>query len=255
VKSIIKKHEDRLVNRQPLEGLKQHTDARIAMGRVGGSIVTADWLDFKMAHAQARDAVHAAFDDAGIAESLGALEQDVLLVKSQVNSREQYLQRPDLARRLDERSAITLENNKQLYDVVFIVADGLSAAAAHMHAAKLLQQVLPLLRQHAWRIAPMVVARFARVALQDEIGALMGARIAVILLGERPGLTSPDSLAAYLVHTPHISNTDAQRNCISNIRHAGLSYQCAADTLVHLLTQAKQKGESGVVLKDDRPVV
>lgn len=243
------------MNRPPIEGFKQYTDARIAMGRAGGSIITADWLDFKMAHAQARDAVHAAFDAAGVIGSLRALGQDILQVKSRVNSREQYLQRPDLARRLDDQSTITLENNKQLYDVVFIVADGLSAAAAHMHATKLLQQVLPALRQHAWRVAPMVVARFARVALQDEIGALMGARIAVILLGERPGLSSPDSLAAYLVHNPRISNTDAQRNCISNIRHAGLNYQCAADTLVRLLTQVKLKGVSGVVLKDDRPVV
>ena len=239
----------------PWSNLKQYTSARIALGRAGGSLTTAEWLDFKLAHAKARDAVHCEFDSDVLVNELQNLNKKVLLVNSQVKNRAEYLQRPDLGRRLSAESVSILEKEKQPSDLVFIVSDGLSATAIHDHATNLLKILLPRLCEMSWAIAPLVIARFGRVGLEDDIGALIGAKIAVILIGERPGLSSPDSLGAYLVYNPKSGNTDADRNCVSNIRPAGLDYEKAADTLFYLLEQARQRKLSGVKLKDNRCVL
>lgn len=235
--------------------LKQYTNARIAIGRSGGSLTTSEWLNFKLAHAKARDAVHCRFDSVMLANELQSLSNKILLVDSQVKSRAEFLQRPDLGRRLDNKAIALLEAEKAPSDIVFIISDGLSANAIHAHASKLLTLLLPQLIASSWSIAPLVVARFGRVALEDEIGTLLGAKIAVILIGERPGLGSPDSLGAYLVYQPKRGNTDANRNCISNIRPAGLVYTKAADTMLYLLDQARQRKLSGVKLKDTRQLL
>ncbi len=234
--------------------LKRFTSARIALGRSGGSLPTSEWLQFRLAHARARDAVHCNFDAASLADTIRAIGGETLPVRTQAADRMSYLQRPDLGRRLHEESAILLGSRAGDYDLVIIVSDGLSSMAVERHTPPLLQHLLPRLRAKRWKMAPIIVAPFARVALQDEIGALIGAQIALILLGERPGLGAPDSLGAYLVFEPRFGNTDAQRNCVSNIRPEGLGYGAAADTLDYLLTRARMARLSGVLLKDERKV-
>lgn len=239
----------------PWSDLRQFTTARIAIGRAGGSLTTAEWLDFKLAHAKARDAVHCEFKPDLLVKDLQGLSNSVLTLESQAKSRAEYLQRPDLGRCLDAASITKVKNQNLSADIVFIVSDGLSATAVHAHAANLLKRLLPRLQSASWSIAPLVIARFGRVALEDEIGALIKAKIAVILIGERPGLSSPDSLGVYLVYGPKKGNTDADRNCISNIRPEGLGYEKAADTIVYLLDQARQRKLSGVQLKDNRQLL
>jgi len=241
-----------LIQVDPWSYLKDFTSARIALGRTGGSLLTDDWLDFKLAHAKARDAVHYEFDSAGLVEELGGITEAVLLLESQVKNRADYLRRPDLGRCLDKASKELLQQHDRPADVVFIVSDGLSALAVHSHVKELLSILVPKIEQEKWSISPIVIVRFARVAIEDEIGALLTAKMAVILIGERPGLGSPDSLGAYLVHNPAVGNTDANRNCVSNIRPAGLTYEKAAETIFHLLIEAKQQQLSGVLLKDNR---
>ena len=239
----------------PWSDLKQYTSARIAIGRSGGSLTSNEWLDFKLAHAKARDAVHCEFASDILVSELEKLNKKVLVVNSQIKNRREYLQRPDLGRRLDNKSIETLTIEKQSSDLAVIVCDGLSASAVHAHTSNLLTILLPRLNTSNWTIAPLVIARFGRVALQDEIGSLIGAKMAIILIGERPGLSSPDSLGAYLVYHPKPGNTDADRNCVSNIRPKGLDYGKAADTIFYLLEQAKQRGLSGVKLKDNRQLL
>ncbi|WP_035607251.1 ethanolamine ammonia-lyase subunit EutC [Haloferula sp. BvORR071] len=230
--------------------LRQWTDARVALGRAGGSVIHRSLLDFRLSHARARDAVHLPFDAAAMAVELEALGQPVLLASSQATDRATYLQRPDLGRQLSEESRATLGGvrSDQGYDLAIILSDGLSAEAAHRQGPPLLRALLPLLA--GWRLAPLIIAPFARVALQDEIGEALGARAALILLGERPGLGSADSLGAYLVHSPRAGNTDAERNCVSNIRPAGLPAEAAAPRIAWLLGEARRLGFSGVDLKD-----
>jgi ethanolamine ammonia-lyase small subunit len=236
----------------PWAYLKQYTTARIALGRAGGSLKTDDWLAFKLAHAKARDAVHQEFDSEGLARELEQDYEMVLSVASQIKERATFLKRPDLGRCLDERSKNLLKQNTKPSDIVFIVSDGLSATAVHAHAKNMLAQLLPKISAVGWSLAPIVVARFARVALEDEVGALLGAKMAVIIIGERPGLSSPHSMGAYIVHNPRVGNTDADRNCVSNIRAGGLSYTDAADTIFYLLEKARHLQLSGVRLKDNR---
>ena len=242
----------------PWHGLRQVTSARIALGRAGGSLPTAAVLDFQLAHARARDAVHAQLDWQKLAVDLGVLGHKTLIVQSAAQDAVMYLKRPDLGRRLaaESRQALTqaaVEGEKP--DLAVIVADGLSAMAAQRQAAPLLKVLLPRLADDDWRIAPMVIARRGRVAIQDEIGALLGAKLAMILIGERPGLGSPDSLAAYLVYDPQPGHTDAQRNCVSNIRPQGLPSDTAAETIHYLVTQSRHLQQSGVELKDERPLL
>jgi ethanolamine ammonia-lyase small subunit len=238
------------------------------LGRAGGSLLTRAWLEFKSAHAAARDAVHYPFDPEKIAGEIRALGVDVILVDSAAGDRMTFLQRPDLGRRLDDRSRFALQEcsphapregvlhaEREGYtDLAIVVSDGLSALAVHRHAPTVLAALLPRLQADEWRIAPVVVACFGRVALQDEIGYVLGAQLALSLIGERPGLGSPDSLGAYLVYGPRPGNTDANRNCVSNVRPEGLPCEVAGQTLHYLLTESRRRRLSGVALKDERTI-
>jgi len=236
------------------EALRVATSARIALGRAGGSLPTHAWLDFKAAHAAARDAVHSAFDVEQLAAEIGALDVPVVIVDSAAADRHTFLLRADLGRRLADHSRYHLQELPTTgdHDLAIVVSDGLSALAVHRQALPVLKALFPELKGDGWRIAPIVVARFGRVALQDEIGQLLGAQLALILIGERPGLVSPDSLGAYLVFAPRPGKTDADRNCVSNIRPEGLPPAAAAKTIHYLLTEARCRRLSGVQLKDQR---
>ncbi|MBN9471612.1 MAG: ethanolamine ammonia-lyase subunit EutC [Bosea sp.] len=227
------------------------TPARVALGRSGASVPTREVLRFGMAHAQARDAVHAPFDADGVARRLAALGLEVIQVDSAAGSREAYLRRPDLGRSLSPGSREALTARYGDFDLAFIVADGLSSTAVHRNAVPLVAALLPLLARQGLRLAPLVVGRQARVALGDEIGAAFGARAVAMLIGERPGLSSPDSLGAYLTFAPRAGLTDANRNCISNIRPEGLAYEPAAFKLSWLIAEALRRSLTGIGLKDE----
>lgn len=235
--------------------LRNATTARIALGRAGGSLPTHEWLSFKSAHAAAREAVHCEFDAARLAAEITKLGVQATIVNSAAADRMTYLQRPDLGRRLDDRSHFELcelAARGTPSELAIIVSDGLSALAVHRQAVPLLAALLPRLAADHWQIALIVVARFGRVALQDEVGQVLGAQLVLTLIGERPGLGSPDSLGAYLVYGPKSGNTDANRNCVSNIRREGLSFAAAAETIHYLVTVARERRLSGVGLKDER---
>ncbi|MFM0156646.1 ethanolamine ammonia-lyase subunit EutC [Paraburkholderia sediminicola] len=238
------------LEKNPWNALRQFTNARIALGRAGNSLPTAPLLAFNLSHAQARDAVHHPLDTEVLHEQLRAQSFSTLDVHSAAPDREHYLRRPDLGRRLSDESRTALGQLKNdSPEVVFVIADGLSAFAASKQSIPLLQAVIPRLAE--WKIGPVVVARQARVALGDEIGELLNAKLVVMLIGERPGLSSPDSLGIYLTYAPKVGCSDAQRNCISNVRPEGLNYESAAHKLHYLLTHAKRLGLTGVGLKDD----
>lgn len=235
----------------PLRGL---TAARIALGSAGTSLPTARLLEFQADHARARDAVHAALDAEALAERLADAGLPVLHAHSAAPDRAVYLQRPDLGRRLDEASRARLAAAADgPREAVFVVADGLSALAVERHAAPLLADVAGRLRAAGWRMGPIVVVRQGRVAIGDEIGALLGAGLVAVLIGERPGLSAPDSLGVYLTHDPRPGRVDAERNCISNIRPAGLPSPAAAHTLAWLMTEARRRALTGVALRDESP--
>ena len=232
--------------------LKARTSARIALGRSGGSLPTGPLLDFQLAHARARDAVHAPFDAQGLAELAAARYGPVVPVQSEASDRTAYLQRPDLGRRLDTSSRERLASlGGPPCDVAIVIADGLSTRAAERHALPVVDLASRVLASWGWTIAPVVIATQSRVALGDEIGALLNAGMVAILIGERPGLSADDSLGIYLTHAPRVGRTDAERNCISNIRPGGLSYAEAAHKLLYLMREARQRGLTGVALKDD----
>jgi ethanolamine ammonia-lyase small subunit len=230
--------------------LRRQTAARIGLARSGASLATAPLLDMRLAHARARDAVHTPLDQAAL---LAALPGPVLIVSSQAPDRATYLRRPDLGRRLDPAASAILAPHAGAYDLAIVLGDGLSAAAAQRHAAPLLTALLPAL--DTWSLAPLVLIHGARVATADPVATALGARCVLMLLGERPGLSAPDSLGAYLTWAPGPSTTDADRNCISNIRPEGLTYQDAARRLHYLLDRMRSLERSGVALKDesDRP--
>lgn len=240
----------KLVQADPWAALRAHTDARIALGRVGASLPTAELLRFGLAHAQARDAVHRPLDRAAL---LGQLQADgfrVLLAHSQVEDRQQYLLRPDLGRRLRTRCRTQLQRQAPAPELAVVIADGLSSIAAERHAVPLLR----LFRERFpgdWANTPVVIAEQARVALGDDIGAALRARLVVVMIGERPGLSAVDSLGLYLTFAPRPGRSDSERNCISNVRPAGLGYAEAAFKLDHLVRQALRLQLSGVALKDD----
>lgn len=228
------------------EALRRLTAARIGLERSGASLGTRPLLDFRLAHARARDAVHAELEEAALRT---ALNRKVLLVASQAGDRRKYLIRPDLGRALHPESAALLQAHAGSYDLAVTLADGLSAEALHKHAPPLLDALLPAL--DLWSIAPLVIARHARVALGDQVATALGAVSALILIGERPGLSAPDSLGAYLTWAPGPGATDAQRNCVSNIRPEGLGYEEAARKLAFLLARMREIRATGVLLKDE----
>lgn len=232
--------------------LRVHTAARIALGRCGSGLPTRELLRFGVAHAQARDAVHAPFDADALAQRLGSQGIESLQVASAAVDRASYLRRPDLGRRLDEASADRLAGAAVSRGrLAIVLADGLSATAVHAHAIDLLIELQPLLDAAGLARAPLVIARQARVALGDDIGERLGAQAVLMLIGERPGLSSPDSLGAYLTWAPRRGLADAARNCVSNIRPAGLPLAQAARTLAWLLQAARRLGQTGIALKDD----
>jgi ethanolamine ammonia-lyase small subunit len=230
-----------------MKALRDFTMARVGLGRAGNSLPTRELLAFQLAHARARDAVHLPFDPLSI-----EVPQRVI-VHSGAKDREEYLRRPDLGRRLSADSKAELSLIEGPFDIVFVIADGLSALAVHRHAVTLLREVLAGLEPSRWRVAPTIVVEQGRVAIADEIGAVLNAALAVILIGERPGLSSPDSLGVYLTWSPRPGRTDAERNCISNIHDQGLGVGSAAKLLVLLISQARANQLSGVGLKIYRP--
>ncbi|PZN95888.1 MAG: ethanolamine ammonia-lyase, partial [Hyphomicrobiales bacterium] len=208
-------------------------------------------LRFGLAHAQARDAVHAPFRPDEVAAELVGLGLETLPAESAARTREDYLRRPDLGRSLSPESAAVLATRRGVFDLAIVVADGLSSTAVHQNTAPLMAALLPFLQRQKLTLAPLVVASQARVALGDEAAQALGARMVVVLIGERPGLSSPDSLGAYLTFAPRRGLTDAARNCISNIRPGGLGFQHAAFKLAWLIDQGFGRALTGVDLKDD----
>ena len=234
----------------PWETLRKATRARIGLGRAGDGLPTAELLKFQLAHARARDAVHGTVDFAALAADLAPLP--TLKVKSQAPDRAIYLRRPDLGRRLHPESAALLAKvPPQPWDLVFVVADGLSAGAVQTHAAPMIRACLE--RLPGWRVAPIVLAEQARVALGDEVGDLLGAQLCLLLVGERPGLSVPDSLGIYMTYRPKLGRRDSERNCLSNIHADGMNYTSAADKAVWLAREAVRLRLTGVELKENAP--
>lgn len=242
----------------PLLALRRLTPARIALGRTGTSMPTSAQLDFQYAHAQARDAVHLPFDHGGLRAELAECGYESVLLHSAAPHRDSYLQRPDLGRKLSDESAQILHNHASAHpggvDLVIVVADGLSALAVHRHTVPFLTRMREQIEVDGWTVSPVILVEQGRVAISDEIGELLGAKMVVILIGERPGLSSPDSLGLYFTYNPKIGLTDAYRNCISNVRLEGLSYGMAAHRLLYLMREACRRQLSGVNLKDEAQV-
>ena len=255
----------------PWRSLRRYTDARIGLGRTGVSLPTAAQLDFQLAHAQARDAVHRPLEVPRLCAELEALGLGTVPLHSAASSRAVYLQRPDLGRQLGAASRAVLEALRverqahraggQLgtsapapgptHDLAFVVVDGLSALAVQRHAVPLIAALRARPEAAAWRLAPVAVVEQGRVAVGDAIGELLDSRIVVVLIGERPGLSSPDSLGIYLTWGPRPGRSDAERNCISNVRPEGLGYTEAAARLAYLLGESLARGLTGVALKDE----
>lgn len=232
--------------------LREFTPARVSLARAGDSIATSEVLSLQLAHAQARDAVHQqvhwpAFA-ARLAAELPLQELPVLALRSQATDRAMYLRNPGRGRTLHPDSAALLEAGE--YDLAIVIADGLSALAIERHAIPVLAYLLPGLRTRQWRLAPLTLVQHGRVAIADPIGAGLGARCSLVLIGERPGLTSPDSMGAYLTWGPVVGRTDADRNCLSNIRASGLAPEAAAARLLNLLDLARAMGRTGTFLKE-----
>ncbi|HEX4509652.1 MAG TPA: ethanolamine ammonia-lyase subunit EutC [Burkholderiaceae bacterium] len=260
---------EQAATRDPWQGLRQYTQARIALGRAGTSLPTTEVLRFAAAHAQARDAVQVPLDVEAMRRSLRTIGQEALIVHSSAVDRAEFLLRPDRGRMLAPPSAEALRAWRdamaaepepaprhapaaaQTFDLVLVVADGLSAVAAQSHATAVVAALVErLAAEPAVRLGPIVIATLARVALADEIGALLDARLALILLGERPGLAAPDSLGAYLTYAPAPGRTDSERNCVSNIRPEGQAPDAAAARLTWLVRGALRGRATGIALKD-----
>ncbi len=239
-----------------LSDLRGLTPARVGLGRAGAGLPTEALLSFTLDHARARDAVHAAFDAPAIIAALHGLGLEAVEVLSRARERTEYLRRPDLGRTLEEASRHLLAGDGLTGPgggcrLAIVVADGLSPAAVNTHAVPLLRSLVPRLAIDGIEIGRAVVARGARVALGDEIGAILGARMIVMLIGERPGLSASDSLGAYLTFAPKIGRTDAERNCVSNIHGAGLGHDEAAFRIAWLIREGLARGVTGVGLKDE----
>ena len=232
--------------------LRAATPARIGLCRTGSTTAAQCNLAFQLAHAEARDAVHATFNPSRLVQPLRSLNMSSVLLHSRACDRPTYLLRPDLGRKLDDASATRLAPLAERYDVAFVIADGLSTRAIHSHAIPFLNDILPILRRNNdWKVGPACLVEQGRVAIGDEIGQILGAKLIVVLIGERPGLSSPDSLGVYLTYAPRVGRSDAERNCLSNIRPSGLTYHEAAQRLGYLCDQARSRKLTGIALKDE----
>lgn len=235
--------------RNPWSALRRFTPARIGLGRAGISLTTEKALEFQLAHARARTAVHTALDRPALAGRLGGAFPGVVMLESRAPDRAAYLQRPDWGRRLAPEAAARLTPGA--CDLAVVICDGLSALAVAENAGPFLDAFLDRAARESWRLAPLSIVAEGRVAIGDEIGAALGARMVLMLIGERPGLSAADSLGLYLTHDPKPGRNDADRNCISNIRPGGLTYTEAAYRAHYLTAEALRRGISGVALKDD----
>lgn len=235
--------------------LRDFTSARVGLRRAGNSLPTKELLTLQLAHARARETVHSKLDTQSLALELRPLVEDLLFVWSAAPDRAAYLRRPDLGRKLADDSREIVANRRGQFDVAFVIADGLSALAVQFHAVRLMAATLSLLDRADWNMAPIVIVEQGRVAVGDEIGEALGAVMCVVLIGERPGLSSADSLGVYLSWNPHPGLTDADRNCISNIRSEGLSYAVAANKLVFLMNESRRRKLSGIELKEEAGVL
>ncbi len=235
-----------------IRDLRDLTPARVGLGLAGASLPTEALLGFTLDHARARDAVHAGFDVPAVMRGLGELGLEACSVSSRARSRKDYLRRPDLGRMLDPESQQSLASRAgDAGRLAIVVGDGLSPAAVNAHAVALLRRLVPQLAADAIEIGLAVVASGARVALGDEIGAILGARMVVVLIGERPGLSAADSLGVYLTFAPRVGLTDEKRNCVSNIHRAGLGYDDAAFRIAWLIREGLARELTGVALKDE----
>ena len=271
---LTKKNEVSNTVQNPWAFLREYTDARIGLGRTGISIPTNHLLDFQLDHAKAQDAVHLPLDTQFVADQLKKLSVNVnllsdidskellqdgsspILLHSQAENRVTYLQRPDLGRKLDSTSckllASSIDQIRVPYDLSIVIVDGLSSLAITENAAKYIQILLHALAQDdkQWKISPISIVHQGRVAVGDEVGEILKAKISLVLIGERPGLSSPDSLGLYLTWNPKIGLSDVSRNCISNVRADGLSYKEAVKKTMYLLKEARRLELSGINLKD-----
>ena len=239
----------------PWASIRKYTQARIAIGRCGSSIPTKELLDFKLCHAKAIDAVSTMLDSSQMAQKIESMfGEKVHLLHSLANDRAEYLRRPDLGRKLSDESIEKLSalNVSPQADVALVIADGLSSFAIEKNTVPFLEKFLPLLKEKGFSLAPITLAEQARVAIADEIGVTFGAKLSVILIGERPGLKTPDSLGIYMTYRPESGTTDERRNCISNVRMEGLPYEIAAQKLIYLISEAFTRQLSGVELKDEQ---
>jgi ethanolamine ammonia-lyase small subunit len=243
--------DEDLIKPDPIASLKQFTAARIAIGRAGTSIPIKQSLEFKLAHAHARDAVYSVLDVDGLTASLKIFNLPIFHLHSKAAGRHKYLKRPDLGRQLNEASAKQINEYKSDYDIAIIIADGLSAEAVNDNAFGLLKILIPMLSSVKLKIAPICLIEQGRVAIGDDVGSGLNAKFSLVLIGERPGLSSADSMGAYLTYNPQPGLTDESRNCISNIRPHGLIHKPAADKIFYLVIEAFKRKMSGVALKDD----
>ena len=234
------------------KALRAHTKARIAIGRAGGSITTDELLKFRYDHARARDAVHIPLNITYMKQALEKISRNVLIISSEAETRDIYLKRPDLGRRLSRasRQLLAREGHGKGYDIAIAVADGLSAVAVERNARPFLEKFFPDAEKQGLSIAPLTIIEQGRVAAGDEVAQLFNATMAVILIGERPGLSSPDSMGCYMTYRPERGTTDEKRNCISNIRDEGFLPQAASDKLLYLVQASLTRKISGVALKD-----
>ncbi|WP_179413651.1 ethanolamine ammonia-lyase subunit EutC [Mucilaginibacter sp. E4BP6] len=239
----------------PLNPLKEFTAARVGIGRTGTSIPTKQSLAFKLAHAHARDAVYSVLDIDGLSNDIKQFNLPVLLLHSKAGNRAEYLQRPDLGRKLKKSSANQLKEYTGDYDVSIIIADGLSAAAINENVIGLLNHLIPLFTAANLKLAPVCFVEQGRVAVSDKVAHLLNAKLSVILIGERPGLSSADSIGAYLTYGPKPGLTDESRNCISNIRPQGLMFKPAADKIFYLIQEAFRMKLTGIGLKDNQGLI
>jgi ethanolamine ammonia-lyase small subunit len=236
--------------------LKQFTTARIALGRTGTAIPLKEVLAFKMAHADARDAVHSELNIEQLCYSITELQANCIVLQSKATDRTIYLKRPDFGRKLNEESVKQLQlNSQKAFDISITIADGLSATAVNEHAINLIKELLPLFNKNGFGIATICLAKQARVAIADEIALLQKAKFSIILIGERPGLGSADSMGAYLTFSPKPGLADNSRNCISNIRSEGLAINLAAKKILYFAKESFRLQLSGVGLKDDHQLL